>query len=211
MLMESGVYGPATGSGKAFSEQELYRFQAHTTGLWTALNGTRRWCAPDGCVSEAVADPLGTLKRLKKQIGELVSSHTDGEGMAGGGHLFGGELRWGRETSRSRRKAKIMCFCSSARPSRLGASAAPQPLRAAAKLADIRVTTRCEPFVIGVPLRLVRLGVRTHGAGGQATLCQGVREPAQNQAYVNLCFARKEATTSLKCPCYSVAVPMEKH
>eukprot|EP00929_Paragymnodinium_shiwhaense_P107085 TRINITY_DN73100_c0_g1_i1.p1 TRINITY_DN73100_c0_g1~~TRINITY_DN73100_c0_g1_i1.p1 ORF type:complete len:506 (-),score=61.35 TRINITY_DN73100_c0_g1_i1:261-1778(-) len=81
-LLQSAVFSAADGSNRGFSDDDqLFRFQAHTTGMWTSLNTMRKWCTPDGCISEGTTNPLGMLKRLKGQLSKVVDAHTDSQGM----------------------------------------------------------------------------------------------------------------------------------
>lgn len=74
-LLHMGVFS-VVDKGRAFSETGLFRFQVHEARFDTALNIARR-CGP---VAEAVLEPMGTLKRLKGQLSQLLATHTDDQG-----------------------------------------------------------------------------------------------------------------------------------
>jgi len=81
-LLRCCVFSAADGSPRGFSNDgALFRFQAHTQGMWTALNTMRKWCPPDGCISEGSSNPTGLLKRLKGQLSTVVGHHTNSAGM----------------------------------------------------------------------------------------------------------------------------------
>jgi len=94
-LARTGVFSAADGSGRDFSaDGALFRFQVHEQGMWKALNNLRQWCHQQvheqghnlsrrnsRAISEAPSDPLGVLKRLKGQLGDVLKPHTDKEGM----------------------------------------------------------------------------------------------------------------------------------
>jgi hypothetical protein len=81
-LLQAGLFAAVDGSEASFSDSdELYRFQIHEAGMFSALNVTRSWCVPDGCIGDAPSNPLGVLKRLKNQLSDVMTEHTSGDGL----------------------------------------------------------------------------------------------------------------------------------